>query len=107
MHVKQERKKKIPLKIILVTERQVNLDDEKEFRVLLRETAHFSKKRSNLMTQPGEIHEHAASEKHLSPVIISAAHVLLKPLKQEQEWKEFKWFESREKVINVKLQVKY
>lgn len=72
---------------------------------MVRETAHLSKKRSNLMTQPGEIHEHGTSEKDLLPVIISAAHVLLKLLKQEQkEWKEFKWFESRKKkVFNVKL----
>lgn len=50
------------------------------------------------MTQPGEIHGHAALEKDLLPVIISTAHVLLKLLKQEQrESKELKWFKSREK----------
>lgn len=58
------------------------------------------------MTQPGDIHERAASEKDLLPVIIRAALVLLKLLKQEPEWKEFKWFKSRGKVI-VKLKVKY
>lgn len=47
-------------------------------------------------------------KKNILPVIISAAHVLLKLLKQEQQqWKEFKWFKSMEKVINVKLKVKY